>query len=148
MSLRSTTRPLYFYFWCFASNSAFSNDICPSVRQHELLRPSSLLHRSPLIYFWLSSGPTLESFSSFSHSLSTAAFAAGIFMAWGILNCKALVNCLLFLQYGPQDDWVEILPYAVLWIHWLPGYTQVLIWSQWFCHGSPHSCSYCMSCKA
>ena len=27
ISLRSTIRPLY--FWCFASNSAFSNDICP-----------------------------------------------------------------------------------------------------------------------
>ena len=60
-----------------------SNDKCPSVRQNELLRPSSLLHRSPLIYFWLLSGHTQESFSSFSHSLSTAAFAAGIFMAWG-----------------------------------------------------------------
>ena len=59
-----------------------SNDRCPSVRQNEPLRPSSLLHRSPLIYFWLLSGSTQESFSSFSHSLSTAAFAAGIFMAW------------------------------------------------------------------
>ena len=29
----------------------FSNDICPSVMQSELLRPSSLLHRSPLICF-------------------------------------------------------------------------------------------------
>ena len=38
-----------------------SNDKCPSVRQNELLRPSSLLHRSPLIYFWLLSGSTPES---------------------------------------------------------------------------------------
>ena len=45
-------------FWCFASNSAFSNDICPSVRRNALLRPSSLLHRSPLSYFWRSSGST------------------------------------------------------------------------------------------
>ena len=29
----------------------FSNDICPSVRRNELLRPSSLLHRSPLSCF-------------------------------------------------------------------------------------------------
>ena len=36
----------------------FSNDICPLVMQNELLRPSSLLHRSPLSYFWLSSGST------------------------------------------------------------------------------------------
>ena len=36
----------------------FSNDICLSVRRNELLSPSSLLHRSPLSYFWLSSGST------------------------------------------------------------------------------------------
>ena len=31
-----------------------------------------------------------------------------------------------FLQYGLHDDSVKVLPYAVLWIHWLPKYTQVL----------------------
>ena len=31
----------------------FSDDICQLMMQNELLRPSSLLHRSPLIYFWL-----------------------------------------------------------------------------------------------
>ena len=36
----------------------FSNDRCPSVRQNELLRPTSLLHRWPLSYFWLLSGST------------------------------------------------------------------------------------------
>ena len=35
-----------------------SNDMCLSVRQNELLRPSSLLKRSPLIYCWLLSGST------------------------------------------------------------------------------------------
>ena len=29
----------------------FSNDICPLMMQNELLRPTSLLHRSPLSYF-------------------------------------------------------------------------------------------------
>ena len=29
----------------------FSNDICPSMMQNELLRPTSFLHRSPLSYF-------------------------------------------------------------------------------------------------
>ena len=61
----------------------FSNIICPSVTQNELLRPSPLLHRSPLSYFWLLSGSTPKNFSNFSHSLSAAAFAAGIFKAWG-----------------------------------------------------------------
>ena len=28
----------------------FSNDICPSMMQNELLRPTSLLHRSPPSY--------------------------------------------------------------------------------------------------
>ena len=59
------------------------NDICLSVRRNELLCPSSLLHRSPLSYFWLSSGSTPK-FSNFSQSLSTATFAAGIFLSWGI----------------------------------------------------------------
>ena len=40
------------------------NDIRPSMRQNEHLRLSSLLHRSLLSYFWLSSGYTLESFPS------------------------------------------------------------------------------------
>ena len=40
----------------------FFNDICPSVRLNELLRPSSFPHQSPLLYFWLSSDPTPESF--------------------------------------------------------------------------------------
>ena len=39
-----------------------SNDRSPSVRQNEVFCPSSLLHRSPLIYFWLLSDPTPETF--------------------------------------------------------------------------------------
>ena len=70
----------------------------------------------------------------FLPSLSTAASAAGIFIAWGIgiicvPNLNVAVNCPHFLQYGPHDNLVEILPYAVLWIHWLPRYTQILIWN-------------------
>ena len=57
--------------------------------QNELQRPTSLLHRSLLSYFWLSSGST-KKISNVSHSLSTAAFAAGIFTAWGTqTNCTA-----------------------------------------------------------
>ena len=36
----------------------FSNDTCPLMMQNELLRPTSLLHRLPLSYLWLSSGST------------------------------------------------------------------------------------------
>ena len=81
-------------------------------------------------YFWLSSGPTTKFSPFFTHSLSTAAFAAGIFIAWGIrMNlCTKLYCCSEvspFLQYGLHDISVEILPYAFLWIHWLPRYMQI-----------------------
>ena len=45
-------------FGALPSIQHFSDDICPSVKQNELLRPSSLLPRSPLFYFWLWSGST------------------------------------------------------------------------------------------
>ena len=61
-----------------------SNDRGPSMKRGVLVYLLFLLHRSLLSYFWLSSGSTPEIFSSFSHSLSTAAFAASIFIAWGI----------------------------------------------------------------
>ena len=94
-----------------------------------------------------------EIFSNCSHSLSTAAFAAGIFMAWSIgkicvTNCNVAVNCPLSLQDGPHDNSVEILPYAFLWIHWLPRYTQIYTWSHSSCCGSLQACFSCKSCKA
>ena len=36
------------------------------------------------------------------------------------------MNSILFLQYGPHDNSVSYFPYAILWIHQLPEYTQVL----------------------
>ena len=47
-----------------------------------------------------------------------------------------------------MSNLVEILPCAVLWIHWLPRYTQVLTWNHFSCHGSLHACFSYMSCKA
>ena len=81
MSPRSTTWPLY--FWCFGSNSAllrwqmsikvakwtFLFSLCASGMTSFLLFTSSNCHAG--------------TFSSFSQSLSTAAFASGIFIAWG-----------------------------------------------------------------
>ena len=59
-----------------------SNDRCPSVTKNELLCPSSLLHRSPLIYFWLLSGPTPESFQvspmSFGFSIAHSCFSLSL----------------------------------------------------------------------
>ena len=36
----------------------FSDDRCPLMKKNELLRPTSLLHRSPVSYFWLWSSST------------------------------------------------------------------------------------------
>ena len=142
MSSWITTRPLYFR--CFASNSAFFNDKCPLVRQNELWRPTSWLHQSsfllPFVKFHA------EILSNFSHSLSTTAFAAGNKFVYK--NYDVVVNCFLFLQRGPHCNSVEILQYAVVWIHWLPRQTQILTWNHQSCYGSPNSCSSCMSCEA
>ena len=75
MSPRSTTRPL-----CISGALSpiqhSSNDRCPSVRHNELLHPSSLLHRSPLIYFWhFWSHATI--FSSFSLYFTHCCFCSG-----------------------------------------------------------------------
>ena len=70
----------FVFFGALPPIQHFSSDTCPLMMQNELLRPTSLLHRSLLSYFWFSLAPK---FSNFSHFLSTAAFAAGFFMAWG-----------------------------------------------------------------
>ena len=89
----------------------FSNDRCPSVKQNELLRPSSLLHRSPLSYFWLSSGPTPESFPVhplFFHCCFCCGNLHGLRHRKNCEpNCNVVVNCHPFLQYGPHDDSVD-----------------------------------------
>ena len=42
------------------------------------------------------------------------------------LSCSAVMNFHLFLQYGLHDNAASNFPYAFLWIHQLPEYTQVL----------------------
>ena len=54
-----------FTFGALPPTQHFSNDKGPTMRQNELLRPTSLLHRSPLFYFWLSSNSTPKIFSTF-----------------------------------------------------------------------------------
>ena len=44
------------------------------------------------------------------------------------------MNFHLFLQYGLHDDAVSNFPYAFLWIHQLPEYTQVLSKFCWMQH--------------
>ena len=89
----------------------FSSDMCPLMMQYELLRPTSLLHRSPLSYFWLSSNSTPKFSPSFSHSLSTAAFAAGTFIAWGIgINLWTKLLCCS-----------ELSPFPAIWSSWWFG---------------------------
>ena len=103
MSPRSTTRPLY--FWNCGSNSEF-------LRWQRSINDAKwtflpLFLASSITSFLL---PTFVScpagiFSSLSHSLSTAAFAAGIFMAWG--KWMNLCTRLWWLT--------EIIPFPALW---------------------------------
>ena len=131
MSPRSTTRPLY--FWCFVSNSAFFKWHIFISEAKWTFMPFVLA--SSIASFLLLTFVKFHAriFSNLSHSLSTAAFDAGIFIAWGkekmyqIVMLWWILSC--FLQYGPHKISVEILPYAVLWIHKLPRYTQILNWS-------------------
>ena len=53
-------------------------------------------------------------------------------------NYNAVVNCFLFLQYGVDDESAMILLYAVLWIHSLLEYTQLLFDFYWM-HNSHNS---------
>ena len=80
ISPRSTTRPLYFWF---VSNSAFfkwqSINEATWTFAHFVLASSIT---SDLLLTLVRSHAGIV--SSFSHSFSTAAFAAGIFIAWGI----------------------------------------------------------------
>ena len=71
-----------------------SNDRCPSVRQNELLRPSSLFQRLPLICFWLLSGPTPK-FSPIFPFLVHCCFFCGNFRGWPCSCCvaKSRRNC-------------------------------------------------------
>ena len=81
ISPRSTTRPLY--FWCFASNSAFFKWHMSISEAKWTFAPFVLASSitSFLLLTFVRSHAGI--FFSFSHSFSTAAFAAWIFMAWG-----------------------------------------------------------------
>ena len=121
------------FFGALSPIRHFSNDRCPSMKRSELLRPSSLLHRSPLSCFWLSSGSTPKSFPIFPfliHCCHCCGNFHGLRHRY-IFVCQIVMLqwiVSLLLQYGLHDNSVKILPYAVLWIHWLPIFTQVLIW--------------------
>ena len=130
-NITSEYNSTFVFFGALPPIQHFSNDRCPSVRRNELLRPSPLLHRSPLSYFRLSSGSTPKFSPILPLSLSTAAFAAGIFMARGIgINLWTKLKCCS-----------ELFPFTAIWSSWwfgndspirslvdyqLPKYTQVL----------------------
>ena len=76
------------------------------------LRPRFIDHL--FCYFWLSSSSTPK-FSNFSHSLSTAAFAAWIFHSLRHKNqsicdknCNAVINCLLSCNMVFMMIWYRI----------------------------------------
>ena len=82
ISPQSTTRPSY--VWCFASNSAFFKWQM-SISEAKWTFAPFVLASSITCFLLLTFVKSHAGiFSSFSYSLSTAAFAAGIFMAWCI----------------------------------------------------------------
>ena len=82
MTPRSTTRPLY--VWCFVSNSAFFKWHISISEPKWTFAPFVLA--SSITSFLLVTFVRFhaEIFFNFSHSLSSAALAAVIFVAWGI----------------------------------------------------------------
>ena len=120
MSPRSTTRPLY--FWCFVSYSAFFRwqmSISEAKWTFTIFVLASSITSFVLLTFVRFHA---EIFSSFSHSLSTAAFAAGIFMAWGIVinSCTMPLVikkkvCTKFLGCS------ELSPFPAIWSSWWFG---------------------------
>ena len=99
MSPRCTTRHLY--FWWFVSDSSFFKWQM-SISEAKWTFTPFVLASSITLFLLL----TFVKFhtricSNFSHSLSTAAFAAGIFTAWGIrinLNQTAILQWFVLLS--------------------------------------------------
>ena len=91
----STTRPLY--FWCFASNSAFFKWHMSISEAKWTFAPFVLA--SSITSFLLLTFVRFyaEIFSNFSHSLSTAAFAAGIFH--GLVHRHKFVYQIVMLRW-------------------------------------------------
>ena len=86
----------------------FPNDMCPSMMQNE---PDVLA--SSITCFLLLSFVKFHAgiFSNFSPSLSTAAFAAGIFIAWGTgTNLSTKLQC-----------WNVLSPFPATWSQWWFG---------------------------
>ena len=88
----------------------FSDDICPSMMHNDLLRPTSLLPRSPLSCFWLVSGSTPQ-FSPIFPFLVHCCLRCWIFLAWGIgINLWTKLWCCN-----------ELFPSPAIWSSWWFG---------------------------
>ena len=69
----------------------FSNDICPSMMQNELLRPTYLLHRSPPFL--------LLTFLRFHAEIFFNKFVNQIFMLWWIISSSCNVVFMMIRQW-------------------------------------------------
>ena len=92
----------------------FPNNIRPSMTQNVLWHPCSLLHRSPLICFWLLSGPTVQVFPIICPLLlelqvSSLLVAQDFFFQIVMLQWVTLFP----LQHGRHYFSVQCLPYTV-----------------------------------
>ena len=75
----------------------FSDDKCPLMMQNELYRPTSLLHRSPVSYFWLWSNSTPKIFLQFFPFLVTRCFCCRNFLS--LKHRNKIVNQIVVLWW-------------------------------------------------
>ena len=106
MSPRSTTLPLYFWYW--GSNSRFLRWQRSINDAKWTFLPLVLVSSITSFLFLTFVSCHAGMFSNFSHSFSTAAIASGIKNAWGI----GMTLCA-------RQQWVtEFIPFAVMWSGW------------------------------
>ena len=140
------------FFGALSPSRQSSNDRCPLMMQNEFLRPSSLLHRSPLFYIWLSSGSTPESVPIFPF-LNHCCLCCGNFMAWGTgINLRTKLKCCSELSTFPSSWsswWIgKDSPFRSLVDSLASKIHASFNLSHWIYHKSSHADCSCLSCKA
>ena len=142
----------FVFFAILVPTSNSWDDMSPLMTRSALFCLLSLLHWSLLFLFlpFVSCHPGM--FSSFSHSLSTAASASAVFVASSTgktcsRECSGSMDWFLSLQCGLHDRYVEILPNAFSWIRRLQRCMRILSWEHQECDKFP-CIFFPWSCKA
>ena len=123
----------------------FLHERCPSMWQSGLSFFVSLCFQNNLLFLLLNFVrlPGWNRFELHPFHLSTAAFASGIFIAWGISEqtcapiCNVSSSCILCLRCELHDLLVDMIPNLVSWTHEPPRRMHALsLESGWIHHSS------------